>query len=40
VLAVEAVEMLRAHGFNAFRLEDGVPDWHRRGYPITIDNEK
>jgi rhodanese-related sulfurtransferase len=40
VLAVEAVEMLRARGFTAFRLEDGIPDWQARGYPITIDNKK
>jgi len=31
VLAVKAVEMLRSHGFEAFRLEDGVPDWRARG---------
>jgi rhodanese-related sulfurtransferase len=40
VLAVEAVEMLRARGFAAFRLEDGVPDWQARGFPIAVDNEK
>jgi len=40
VLAVEAVEMLKARGFTAFRLEDGVSDWHARGYPIAFDHEK
>jgi rhodanese-related sulfurtransferase len=34
VLAVEAVEMLRARGYRAFRLEDGVADWQARGYAI------
>lgn len=34
VLAVEAVEILRARGFTAFRLEDGVADWHARGLPV------
>ncbi len=34
VLAVEAVEILRARGFTAFRLEDGVPDWRARGLPV------
>jgi len=39
VLAVEAVELLRAHGFNAVRLEDGVLDWRARGYDITVGSE-
>ena len=34
VLAVEAVEILRARGFTAFRLEDGVADWRARGLPV------
>jgi rhodanese-related sulfurtransferase len=34
VLAVEAVEILRARGFAAFRLEDGVPDWEAKGLPV------
>jgi len=40
VLAVEAVEMLRARGFKAFRLEDGVRDIQARGFPIAIGEEK
>jgi ArsR family transcriptional regulator len=36
VLAVEAVEMLKARGFTASRLEDGVQDWQARGYPISV----
>lgn len=37
VLAVEAVDMLRAQGFTAFRLEDGVRDWQARGFPVAVD---
>ncbi|MGH9333030.1 MAG: rhodanese-like domain-containing protein, partial [Vicinamibacteria bacterium] len=34
LFAAEAVERLRAHGFQARRLEDGVFDWRARGFPI------
>lgn len=34
VMAVEAVEILRARGFKATRLEEGVPDWRARGLPV------
>ncbi len=40
VLAVEAVEMLRARGFAAFRLEDGVRDLQARGFPVAVGEEK
>jgi len=40
VLAVEAVEILRARGFVAFRLEDGVPDWQAKGFPVAVGEEK
>jgi rhodanese-related sulfurtransferase/DNA-binding transcriptional ArsR family regulator len=36
VLAVEAVVRLRAKGYRAVRLEDGVPDWRARGFRITV----
>lgn len=36
VLAVEAVERLRAHGFDAVRLEDGVPEWRAQGFEVEI----
>ncbi len=39
VLAVHAVEMLRANGFHAARLEDGVPDWRAHGYPVATAME-
>ncbi|MBI5282950.1 MAG: metalloregulator ArsR/SmtB family transcription factor [Candidatus Solibacter usitatus] len=40
VLAVEAVEMLRARGFAAYRLEEGVQDWHARGFPVVAGDER
>lgn len=40
VLAVEAVEMLRAHGFKAFRLEQGVQDWRAEGLPVVAGEER
>lgn len=36
VLAVEAVGRLRAHGFRALRLEDGIPDWRARGLKVAV----
>jgi rhodanese-related sulfurtransferase/DNA-binding transcriptional ArsR family regulator len=35
VLAVEAVKVLRARGFKAIRLEDGVLDWASHGLKIA-----
>ncbi|KKL72080.1 hypothetical protein LCGC14_2088490 [marine sediment metagenome] len=40
VLALRAVEILRSRGFHAVRLEDGVPDWRARGYPIAVGPER
>jgi rhodanese-related sulfurtransferase len=34
VFADEAVALLRAHGFKAYRLELGLPDWQAAGHPI------
>jgi rhodanese-related sulfurtransferase len=34
LLAMEAVERLRAHGFQAMRLENSVFDWRARGLAI------
>jgi rhodanese-related sulfurtransferase/DNA-binding transcriptional ArsR family regulator len=36
VLAVQAVEMLRLHGFAAQRLQDGFPEWREEGLPVEI----
>jgi rhodanese-related sulfurtransferase len=35
VLSVQAVEMLRARGFNAVRLEEGIQDLRAMGFPIA-----
>jgi rhodanese-related sulfurtransferase/DNA-binding transcriptional ArsR family regulator len=35
VFAGEAVKLLRARGFAASRIEDGVADWRARGLPIA-----
>lgn len=34
VLSYEAVAVLRAHGFKARRLEDGLPEWRAAGLPV------
>jgi rhodanese-related sulfurtransferase len=40
VLAVEAVELLRARGFSAIRLEQGVQDWRAEGLPVFAGEER
>jgi rhodanese-related sulfurtransferase len=40
VLAVQAVEILRAKGFRAVRMEEGVPDWRGRGYAVEVEEEE
>jgi rhodanese-related sulfurtransferase len=39
LFAVEAVERLRARGFKATRLEDGIPDWRARGFEVESGAE-
>ena len=39
VLSVQAVEMLRAQGFNAVRLEEGIQDFRAMGFPIAVNEE-
>jgi len=39
VMAVDAVATLRKHGFNAVRMEEGVPDWRARGLPVVTTAE-
>ena len=34
VMAVDAVALLRSHGFSAARLDDGVVEWRARGWPV------
>ena len=36
VLAIRAVEVLRAKGFRAARLEDGLPDWRAGGFAVAV----
>ena len=36
VLSVEAVQMLRAKGFRAVRLEDDVQEWGSHGLPLVV----
>ena len=40
VLAMEAVEMLRASGYRAARLEDSIQDWQAKGFTIEIAPEE
>jgi len=40
VLSIQAVEMLRAEGFNAIRLEEGVQDFRAMGVPITESSQE
>ncbi|MGH2497626.1 MAG: ArsR/SmtB family transcription factor [Ktedonobacteraceae bacterium] len=35
VFADEAVSLLRAHGYQAYRLEQGLPDWRALGLPVV-----
>jgi rhodanese-related sulfurtransferase len=37
VLSAEAVEILRAEGFRAVRMEEGVQEWQQRGLSIETD---
>ena len=40
VLALEAVETLRKHGYSAVRMDSGVPDWRLAGHPVaTVETE-
>ena len=39
VLSIEAVEMLRARGFHAVRLEEGIQDLRAMGFQITGGDE-
>ncbi|MEK6769699.1 MAG: metalloregulator ArsR/SmtB family transcription factor [Gemmatimonadota bacterium] len=39
VLAVEAVQRLRREGFQAVRLEDGVPEWQARGFAVAVGDD-
>jgi rhodanese-related sulfurtransferase len=36
VMALEALEVLGAHGFRARRMEVGMPDWRALGLPVAV----
>lgn len=40
LLAVEAVKILNKSGFKAVRLDDGVRDWKRAGFPVESNNSR
>ncbi len=39
VLSIEAVEMLRAEGFQAIRIEEGIQDFRVMGFPIAVGEQ-
>ncbi len=39
VLAPQAVQRLRAKGFDARRLTDGMPEWRLAGLPVAVGDE-
>jgi rhodanese-related sulfurtransferase len=39
LMAIEAVELLRAKGYQATRLNLGVPEWRELGFPIETTEE-
>ena len=39
VLAIKAVELLRAKGYKAVRFDDGVPDWRAHGFEVAVGEE-
>ncbi len=36
VYAIDAVKVLRARGFKATRLDEGIQDWRARGLPVEV----
>jgi rhodanese-related sulfurtransferase len=39
VLSIQAVEMLRAKGFKAVRIEEGIQEFRALGFPIAVNEE-
>jgi rhodanese-related sulfurtransferase/DNA-binding transcriptional ArsR family regulator len=35
VFSVEAVAILRGHGYRARRTDEGLPEWHAEGFPVA-----
>jgi rhodanese-related sulfurtransferase len=40
LLAPQALEILRAHGLRARRLEEGFPEWRLAGFPVAVGAEE
>lgn len=40
LLAPQALDILRAHGLRARRLEDGFPEWRLAGLPVAVGAEE
>lgn len=40
VLAIDAVKILRARGFRAVRMDEGIPEWKARGLPVEISSSE
>jgi rhodanese-related sulfurtransferase len=39
VYSVEAVGILRKHGYRARRADDGVPEWRANSLPVAVGSE-
>ena len=39
VLSIQAVEVLRAKGFHAVRLKEGIQDWRAMGFAVAVGDE-
>jgi rhodanese-related sulfurtransferase len=37
VLGPDAVRLLRAHGYSAWPLDVGMPEWRRAGLPVATE---
>ena len=40
VMATEAVELLRGKGYRATRIDLGVPEWRKMGFPIEVTSQE
>jgi rhodanese-related sulfurtransferase/predicted transcriptional regulator len=40
VMATEAVELLRRSGYRATRIDIGVPEWQKMGFPIEVTTQE
>jgi rhodanese-related sulfurtransferase/predicted transcriptional regulator len=40
VMATEAVELLRRNGYRATRVDLGVPEWQKMGFPIEVTTQE